>query len=133
MYKLTKKRIFVIDDICNGCRLCEMECSFVNAEEFNPLKSRIQIARIDSEGMDTPFVDCDGSDCPAGEPKCVEICPTGALLYTTLSDATKKKSELVKSRFMQPIFKIIVPWKWPFVSHWQKWPFEIEEDDKNGK
>lgn len=124
-----KKRIYVFEELCNGCRLCELHCSFVNTGEFNPLKSLIRIAKVESEGIDTPIVDCDGISCPCKEgdaPECVRICPTGALIFATASEAFDKRQELVLKRSVQPIFKVIAPWKWPFPS-WREWPFENKE------
>jgi len=120
-----QKRIYSFEELCNGCRLCEMQCSFINEKEFNPKKSLIRIAKVESEGINTPIVNCNG-DCPHKEdgiPECVRVCPTGALIYVTASEALKKRQELVKKRAVQPIFKIIAPWKWPFPS-WSEWPFK---------
>jgi len=107
-----------------------MQCSFVNEKEFNPRKSLIRIAKVDSEGIDTPIIDCDG-DCPDKEseiPACVRFCPTGAIFYVTAAEALNRKQELVKKRAVQPIFKVIAPWKWPFPS-WKEWPFEQKEEE----
>lgn len=123
-----KKRIYVFEELCNGCRLCELQCSFVNEKEFNPKKALIRIAKVDSEGIDTPIVNCDG-DCPEtknGTPACVQVCPTGAISYVTATEAFNMRQELVKKRNKQPIFKVIAPWKWPFPS-WKEWPFEEKD------
>ncbi len=125
----SEKRIYVFEELCNGCRLCELMCSFINEKEFNPRKSRIRIAKIEGEGIDIPIVDCSVDDCPKKEngiPECVRICPTGALTYITADEAFKRKLELVKKRNVQPMFKVIAPWKWPFPS-WREWPFEDKE------
>jgi Fe-S-cluster-containing dehydrogenase component len=124
------KRIFVFDELCNGCRLCEMQCSFIKDNTFNPKKSDILIAKVEKEGVFTPIVDCDSSGCINMElkmPECVRVCPTGALIYATLSEACSKRKELVKHRVVQPIFKVIAPWKWPYPS-WREWPFETERE-----
>ena len=124
-----QKRIFAFEELCNGCRLCELQCSFVNTKEYNPLQSLIRIASVTGTGIDAPIIDCDGSNCPLkeeGVPECVRICPTGALIYTSALEALAKKQELVLKRSVQPIFKVIAPWKWPFPS-WREWPFEEKE------
>jgi len=60
---------------CVGCRSCQLRCSFVNLEEFNPLKSHIVIVR--SKGMwttDIQFTD----DCILCS-ECADFCSYGAL------------------------------------------------------
>ena len=123
-YMEKKKRIFVFEELCNGCRLCEMACSFVHHQEFNPHKSLIRVAKVEAEGIDTPLVDCN-VECLEGqdkEPECVRLCSPGALIYSSLEEADQKRQELVQKRKKQPIFKVIAPWKWPYP--WREWPFE---------
>jgi hypothetical protein len=48
------------------------------------------------------------------------MCPTGALIYATLDEVVEKRRELNEKRTLQPIFKVIAPWKWPFP--WREWP-----------
>ena len=119
-----EKRIFVIDELCNGCRACQMWCSFVQKErnEFNPSCSKIKIATDSDGAFDMPIVDCSGGECPhieGGEPLCVQMCPTGALIYTDAEDAYQKRLELHRDREKQPLFKLIAPWKWPYP--WKAW------------
>lgn len=105
-----------------------MQCSFVKNHEFNPTKSNISIAKVESEGIITPIVDCDGSGCVElgyQIPECVRVCPTGALLYVPANEARKKRQELIKARAVQPVFRFIAPWKWPYPP-WKEWPFNGE-------
>lgn len=117
------KRIFVFNEICSGCTSCEMWCSFIHEKAFNRSYSLIRIAK-DAEGaFDMPIVDCDGQRCPKnekGEPICVEMCPTGALIYTELEDAYSKRMELHEKSRVQSVFKLIAPWKYPYP--WREWP-----------
>jgi Fe-S-cluster-containing dehydrogenase component len=110
------KRIFVIEDLCKGCKLCQMACSFINFNEFNPTKARIAIVKDSDQYI--PIIDCNGSGCRAKRkgdlPKCVEVCNTGALIFCELEEAAKKRRELLRKRSKQPIFKVIAPWKWPY-------------------
>jgi Fe-S-cluster-containing dehydrogenase component len=122
------KRIFVVaNELCNGCRNCEMWCSFTKARknEFNPVHSRIKIVK-DAEGkMNIPTVDCNGRGCVDNEkrePICVEMCPTGTLIYSDIQDLIKKRLELEEKRNVQPLFRLIAPWKYPYP--WKEWPKE---------
>ena len=120
-----EKRVFVIaNELCNGCRNCEMWCSFGRGpkNEFSPTHSKIAIVK-DGEGrLNIPIVDCDGTACvhnEKGEPICVEMCPTGALVYAEAQEFYKKKTEYQEKRKVQPIFRLIAPWKYPYP--WKEW------------
>lgn len=120
-----EKRVFVIaNELCSGCRNCEMWCSLGGGHKdaFNPTHSKIRIIK-DAEGkLNVPTVDCDGKACAhngQGEPICVEMCPTGVLIYTDLQDLYKKRVEYVEKRKVQPVFKLIAPWKYPYP--WREW------------
>jgi Fe-S-cluster-containing dehydrogenase component len=103
-------------------------CSYEN-NEFNPTKSKIKIIHIDEHGTYIPILDCN-HECLEGSkkeiPNCVQFCNTGSLIYETSEDAADMKADLIRSRKIQPIFKVIAPWKWPFP--WKPWPFEGEEN-----
>ena len=116
-----KKSIHAIEELCNGCRSCELACSFAHYREFNPKKSLIKIAKIYSQGLDIPLVNCN-IECKSDPPKCVDICPTGALIFANQKETEGMRRELAKARKIQPVFKMIAPWKYPFP--WKPWPFE---------
>jgi len=115
-----QKRIFVVaPDLCSGCKSCEVCCSIGQEEgnEFNPQKSRIRVIRDELGILNIPLVNCDGNNCPTkadSEPTCVEMCPTGTLIFTDLEDVYWKRMELNEKRRIQPLFKLIVPWKYPY-------------------
>ena len=118
------KRLYVFEEICTGCQNCEMWCAFAQKKEFNRAYSKIKVAKDLDGAFDMPIVDCIGSEeCPSvnekGEPLCVEMCPTGCLVYTHAQDAYEKRTELHRSRAVQPLFKLVAPWKWPFP--WREW------------
>lgn len=122
------KKIFVVANmLCSGCRNCEIWCSLGQKQknEFNPTYSIIKILQ-DVEGrINVPTVDCDGKACPhneKGEPICVEMCPTGTLVYTDLQDLYKKRLELEEKSNAQPLFRLIAPWKYPYP--WKEWSKE---------
>lgn len=113
------KRVFVVsDDLCSGCRNCEMWCSFLrsNKKGFGPAHSNIRIVKDDRGLLNRPLVDCSGRACSAGgeEPICVEMCPTGCLIYCNSEELHKKKLDLNERRKDQPVFKLIAPWKYPY-------------------
>ena len=123
-----RKRIFIVaDELCSGCRNCQMWCSFFRKQEnvFNPTFSCIRIMK-DAEGiLNIPAVDCDGEGCPRHEneePICVEMCPTGTLVFTDIEDLYRKRMELDEKRRVQPVFRLITPWKYPYP--WKEWSKE---------
>jgi Fe-S-cluster-containing hydrogenase component 2 len=117
------KRLYVVEDLCSGCRMCEMVCSFLRIRAYNSRKSKVRIVKVEWEGVNIPIADCDGIDCaklsPLGVPRCVEACPTGALMFAEAGEAAERRRLLATQRIMQPIFKVIAPWKWPFP--WRPW------------
>lgn len=127
-----RKKIHAIEDLCTGCRLCQLVCSLENTNEFNPKKANINVAHIDEQGIYIPVVDCDSYDCSCksenGVPKCVQVCAPGALIYSTIDEAAEMKKDLVRKRAVQPLFKVFAPWKWPFP--WKEWPFEKDENNE---
>jgi len=126
-----QKKIHVIEDLCTGCRMCQLICSYEHFRAFNPKKSKINVVHVDEQGIYMPIVDCD-FECKFNVenevPKCVQFCNTGALIYSTSEEAAEMKRELVRKRAVQPLFKVIAPWKWPFP--WKPWPFEGANDDE---
>ena len=76
------KRLVVTDvNLCNGCRICEMMCSFFHEKEFSARKARIRVMKVEERGLDVPVVDSTCDLC-GGSPVCVEYCRTGALQYS---------------------------------------------------
>jgi Fe-S-cluster-containing dehydrogenase component len=75
--------------------------------------------------MNVPTVDCDGTRCECdenGDPICVEMCPTGTLVFTNVEDLYMKRLELKEKKRLQPLFKLIAPWKYPYP--WKPWSKE---------
>ena len=110
------KRIFVIDELCNGCRLCQTFCSSLEAGVFSEA-ARLRVLKVAGEEQDLPQVDCGGMCLRAdraGEPLCVEICPTGALFYADPAEAGEQRQAWEAARQAQSLFKVIAPWKWPY-------------------
>ncbi len=68
------KKIFIDNEKCLGCGLCERACSFEKKGVFNPVLSRISVTRFYNDGLYIPIV-C--QHC--GKPLCQEVCPIGAI------------------------------------------------------
>ncbi len=66
---------------CTGCRICELVCSFAKFShgKFNLNKTGIKVVNLDQVGFSAPVV-C----ILCKKPGCIEACPTGALMKTTL-------------------------------------------------
>ncbi len=72
---MAEQRVLLVSpELCTGCRLCELACSFQHFREFAPSRSRITVVRKEEEGLDIPVVCLQCEDAP-----CVAACPTGAL------------------------------------------------------
>ena len=118
------KRIYVIESLCNGCRLCESFCSsladgvFYAVDPDPQARSRIKVIKVPGEEQDIPMVDCKGRCVRPiyddGLPTCVALCPTGALIFEERDAAVAKRLELEAARRAHSLFKVVAPWKWPF-------------------
>jgi Fe-S-cluster-containing hydrogenase component 2 len=66
------KRIFTQKEKCNGCRICELRCSFEHEGVFSPSLSRIHIHKVEEDGITIPktCIICG---------KCIEVCPEKAI------------------------------------------------------
>jgi Fe-S-cluster-containing dehydrogenase component len=110
------KRIYVIEDLCNGCRLCQSMCSSLANGVFSD-RARIKVLKAPGEELDIPIVSCDGRCVRCiyddGVPTCVSLCPTGALIYATQSEAVELRLKYESARKVYSILKVVAPWKWP--------------------
>lgn len=117
------KRLYVIEDLCNGCRLCQTFCSSL-AEGVFSAEGRIRVLKPGGDAQDIPIVDCSGSCLrplfDAQMPTCVSVCPTGAILYEEAASAAERRLLLAEARRRHSLFKVVAPWKWPFA--WQGMP-----------
>ncbi len=76
---------------CDGCRLCELVCSLRMWGGFNPARSAVKIIKHEKRGIFAPVISPKGGllldpegnpivcDLCEGSPRCVEICPNGAI------------------------------------------------------
>jgi carbon-monoxide dehydrogenase iron sulfur subunit len=68
------KRIVVREEVCSGCRACEVACVAWHEGRFGTASARIRVTKIEPLGVDHPHV------CRlCRRPSCVAACPTGAL------------------------------------------------------
>lgn len=68
------KRILVRNDVCSGCRACEVACVARHDGRFGTATARIRVTKNEPLGMDHP----QGCRLCQRAP-CVAACPTGAL------------------------------------------------------
>ena len=108
----------MIEQLCKGCRLCETFCSSLAEGVFGGEVGRIKVVKTPGEERDIPMVDCNGNCVRPiygdGEPTCISVCPTGALMYEERSEAIAKRLYYEVSRKEHSLFKVVAPWKWPF-------------------
>jgi anaerobic carbon-monoxide dehydrogenase iron sulfur subunit len=63
-------------DLCVGCRLCELACSFARHGRFNPYESAVRVNFEDDGTLGIAV----GSECAACRRQlCAALCPTGAI------------------------------------------------------
>jgi Fe-S-cluster-containing hydrogenase component 2 len=68
------KNIYVDQEKCTGCRLCELACSVNKEGAANPAHARIKVVKWETEGFYLPMV-CQQCD----EPICETVCPVNAV------------------------------------------------------
>ena len=75
-------KIRVRKNNCVGCRMCEMACSLMRKNSMNPFNSAIYVVR----GIlgESPVI-C--RQCK--NPKCLSVCPTGAIYKDPETDTIK--------------------------------------------
>lgn len=76
------KSLLIAPKKCTGCLQCELACSFVNENVFNPAKSRIKVFTFHQEGRFVPYT-C--TQC--SEAWCMSACPTDAIKLNTETGA----------------------------------------------
>lgn len=67
-------KISVVAEKCTGCRICELACSHIKLQSYDPKNACIKVVNLDYWGFSNPVV-C----IQCKKPACVEVCPTRAL------------------------------------------------------
>jgi carbon-monoxide dehydrogenase iron sulfur subunit len=68
------KRLLVQEELCSGCRACEVACVAQHEARFGTAAARIRVAKVESRGIDHPHV------CRlCRRPPCADACPNEAL------------------------------------------------------
>ncbi|MFC2023263.1 4Fe-4S dicluster domain-containing protein [Chloroflexota bacterium] len=76
------KRLSVREELCSGCRACEVACVAQHDLRFGTATARIRVVKIEPLGIDQPHV------CRLCRPApCLEACPTGALYRDQVTGA----------------------------------------------
>ncbi|MCR4441803.1 MAG: 4Fe-4S dicluster domain-containing protein [Peptococcaceae bacterium] len=70
------KKLNVKENLCIGCRQCELACSLYNEGQFNPSLARIRVIYDQKTNTYSPNT-C--RNC--SRPKCLEACAAGALAF----------------------------------------------------
>jgi carbon-monoxide dehydrogenase iron sulfur subunit len=66
--------------LCDGCRICQLACSFHHQRFFAPEYSSLKVSSDYREGKIQLSIDATCDLCPEEpEPMCVHYCFTGAL------------------------------------------------------
>ncbi len=67
-------------EACNGCRICELACSFHHQRVFAPEYSSLKVSSDYRKGEIQLSIDATCDLCPKEpQPMCVHYCITGAL------------------------------------------------------
>jgi Fe-S-cluster-containing hydrogenase component 2 len=76
-------------DVCTGCRICELTCSFEKEGGFNPRFARLRV-ELSADGLWNDIVVCAQCENPA----CLRVCPFDALVRDESAGVVVVKPEL---------------------------------------
>ena len=68
------EHLYIDYDSCIGCELCAMSCSLEKTGRINPAQSRIQLVKVEHEGIIMPAI-CRHCDAPP----CIPACPVDVI------------------------------------------------------
>jgi len=85
---MTRKKLTIKDNLCIGCRQCELSCSLYHEGQFNPSLARIRVVYDRQANTYSPNV-C--RNCT--RPKCLEACSAGALALNRETGAVEHHRE----------------------------------------
>uniref|UniRef100_A0A831U2W7 4Fe-4S dicluster domain-containing protein n=1 Tax=Geobacter metallireducens TaxID=28232 RepID=A0A831U2W7_GEOME len=78
------KRIYMIEDVCIGCHLCEVACITEHSQSKNPVKAFLHeenrpISRCTVEEWDGGIISFSTTCRHCDEPDCLRACISGAI------------------------------------------------------
>jgi Fe-S-cluster-containing hydrogenase component 2 len=76
-------------DVCTGCRICELTCSFEKEQGYNPRFARLRV-EASADGLWNDIVVCAQCENPA----CLRVCPTDAIVRDAEQGVVLVKAEL---------------------------------------
>jgi carbon-monoxide dehydrogenase iron sulfur subunit len=82
------KRILVREDVCSGCRACEVACVAHHEGGFGTVTARIRVTKVERLGLDHPHVCRLCRRAP-----CVAACPAEALYKDKVTGAVLLRPE----------------------------------------
>jgi anaerobic carbon-monoxide dehydrogenase iron sulfur subunit len=83
------RRLIVDPDACVGCESCAMRCSLEKTGTVNPAWSRVQIVKLEVEGVNIPLV-CHHCD----DARCVQACPLHCIVRNEASGEVRLVEEV---------------------------------------
>jgi Fe-S-cluster-containing hydrogenase component 2 len=75
-------RILVREDLCSGCRACEVACVAQHEGRFGTAAARVHVTKVEALGLDQPHLCRLCRRAP-----CASACPTGALYQDKVTGA----------------------------------------------
>jgi anaerobic carbon-monoxide dehydrogenase iron sulfur subunit len=82
------KILMIHPELCTGCKICTLACSFAKEGQFRPAASRIHVYTWEREGFSVPITCLQCSNAP-----CVSVCPTGSIQYSPGSTRVQYNSQ----------------------------------------
>ena len=74
--RTSTEKIAAVPELCSGCLMCQLACSFAWARAYNPSQSRILVEELDDTNPFSIVFTEECNDCGL----CVRYCVYGALL-----------------------------------------------------
>ena len=94
------EKVLVVDaDKCTGCQICELVCSMVRSEEYNPAKSLVRVLKNPEMDVSIPVISVQCDFCG----KCAEWCFDKAIEFVSFEDAAILRKQNKLGRFPAPL------------------------------
>ena len=83
------KIVTAIPELCNGCKQCELICSFKHGGSYSPRLALIKVVKFEDICLSVP-VTCTYCERPI----CEEVCPVGAMTHDPVTGVVKVNEDL---------------------------------------